>query len=161
MAKQIILIFCEGPHDVAFISRVLKVIGLNSNDSMKLGDYPPPLNQFLEKEAVKSDVAGLNLSEIRNNLLPSKTFSINESLVFLYSLGGDSKKVSRKDLFGKFIALIPYDNEISKERFTTDTELSVLYLFDADERGVSERLNDISEEIKELLNEINELEGEV
>ena len=68
MAKQIITILCEGPHDVAFICRILKTTGFKSNESTKIGDYPTPFDQLLVNEASKTDIEQLNLSELRRNL---------------------------------------------------------------------------------------------
>ena len=48
MATQIITVLCEGPHDVAFIAKILKAMGFRSNESTKLGEYPPPMNAILQ-----------------------------------------------------------------------------------------------------------------
>ena len=58
---QIITIFCEGPHDVAFIYRMLKSISYKSYDACKIGDLPIPFNQLIIREIEKSDVEKLNL----------------------------------------------------------------------------------------------------
>ena len=56
MATQIITVLCEGPHDVAFITKILKTIGFKSNESTKLGEYPPPMNAILQNEVIKMNV---------------------------------------------------------------------------------------------------------
>lgn len=110
MATQIIAILCEGPHDVEFISRILKHNGYSSNDKMKIGDFPKPIDSLLKAEASKSNVEGLNLHEVRQVLLPSTTLIKDTKYFLLYTMGGDSKKVIRQQLLNDFYTLIPKEN---------------------------------------------------
>ncbi len=153
MPTQIIIILCEGPHDVAFICRILKVNGFRSNESVKLGSYPKPINDILKSEFEKTNVEELNLQEIRNSLLPSNTLILDEKHVFLYSMGGDSKRVVRQNLLKTFRSLIPDEGEISA--IPENTNLSILYFLDSDEKGVQQRLLEINEEIIEALDEVD------
>lgn len=88
MTTQIITVLCEGPHDVAFISRILKTIGFVSDESTKLGDYPPPMNALLQNEAKKADIQDLNLTELRRTILPSNVLKNNDEIFFLSILFG-------------------------------------------------------------------------
>ena len=73
MAAQIIIALCEGPHDVAFINRILKSIGFVSNESKKLNEFPQPMDKLMSLEVINTQVEELNLQEIRKNFLPSNT----------------------------------------------------------------------------------------
>lgn len=149
MGTQIISILCEGPHDVEFISRILKHNGYESNDSMKIRDFPSPIDQLLINETTKADVEGLNLQEVRQVLIPNTTLINGENYYFLYSMGGDSKKFIRKQLLNDFYTLIPKENEISS--LPAGTSLGILYFLDADDKGVAQRILEINEEINEIL----------
>jgi hypothetical protein len=150
MVTQIIAILCEGPHDVEFISRILKHNGYSSNDKLKIKDFPSPINDLLKTEASKTNVEDLNLQEVRQVLLPNSTLKIKTNYYLLYSMGGDSKKETRQQLLKDFYTLIPKENEISS--LPEGTSLGILYFFDADDKGVSERVIDINNEINEVLN---------
>ena len=154
MAFQMIFVFCEGPHDVAFITRILKTINFKSNDSTKISDFPFPFNKMIKNEVVKTDVEQLNLVEIRRNLLPASTLKDDRNLVFLYSLGGDSKREARIRILNDFKLLIPEEGEIVADRLPIGASISVLYFFDADNAGVGSRLNLINTEIQEVFPEI-------
>lgn len=152
MATQILTILCEGPHDVAFVIRILKVNGFKSNENTKIGEYPKPFDQFLVNEASKTDVEQLNLTEVRRNLLPSNVLKKDEVFIFLYSLEGDGKREPRIRILKELRSFITEEGEY--ERMPKDTNLSLLYFFDADDKGVNNRLSDINAEVREALPEI-------
>lgn len=149
MATQIIAILCEGPHDVAFITRILKHNGYSSNDKSKIKDFPAPINGLLKTEVSKTNVEDLNLQEVRQVLLPSNSLVIGNNYFLLYSMGGDSKKAARQQLLSDFYSFIPKENEIST--MPDDTALSLLYFFDSDDKGIAVRVAELNEEILEIL----------
>jgi hypothetical protein len=155
MAINIITVLCEGPHDVAFISRILKTIGYVSFEHVKIGEYPFPMNKLIGKEIPKINIEELNLTELRRNLLPHNTLHREDNYIFLYSLGGDSKRESRQKMLQElldFITAKPGEFEVLPK----DTKLSLLYFFDADEGGIDARINQINEEIKGAVPEIED-----
>ena len=101
MAVQIIAILCEGPHDVEFISRILKHNGYSSNDKLKIKDFPVPINGLLKTEASKTNVEDLNLQEVRQVLLPSSTLKIDSNYyqmltnksIFIYFLFQNQQQI--------------------------------------------------------------------
>ena len=146
---QIITIFCEGPHDVGFIYRMLKSITYKSYDACKIGALPIPFNQLITKEVEKSDVTNLNLIEVRKGFLPARVLKKDDKYIFLYSLGGDSKSEARQKMLSDIISFIPEPGEISET--PEGTRFSVIYLFDSDTKGVLDRLNSINQEINTVL----------
>ncbi|WP_342328067.1 DUF3226 domain-containing protein [Pedobacter sp. FW305-3-2-15-E-R2A2] len=152
MPVQIISVLCEGPHDVAFIERILKTIGFKSNESTKIGQFPPPFNSLLLNEASKTNIEQLNLTEMRRNLLPSNTLKKEDNYIFLYSLGGDSKADSRIRILQELRGFITEAEEISI--LPADTSISLVYFFDADDQGVDNRISYINREVKTALPEI-------
>ncbi len=146
---QIVTIFCEGPHDVAFIYRMLKSIAYESYDGCKIGDLPIPFNQLITREVEKSDVEKLNLIEVRRGFLPAKVLRQENKYIFLYSLGGDTKSEARQRMIGDILTFIPEPGEISI--IPKGTNFSVIYLFDSDNMGVEARLSKLNEEINTIL----------
>ena len=51
--NKVLFVLCEGPHDVAFLYRIFKVVGFNQNNK-NIIDYPQPLNEYLKNEIIKS-----------------------------------------------------------------------------------------------------------
>lgn len=155
MAIHIITVFCEGPHDVAFLTKILKADTFKSNDKLKIGEFPLPYSHLLQTEAKKSNVNDLNLQELRNTIMPSSTLQKDDNFLFFYAMGGDTRKEKRQKLLRDLNSFIPK----SKSEFSTlpeNTVISVLYFFDADSRGVASRLIEVGKEINEIINEIDE-----
>ena len=155
MATHIITIFCEGPHDIAFLTKILKSDAYKSIDKCKIGDFPLPYSNLLVTEARKSNIEDLNLQELRSTLMPSETLKKDDNYLFFFSLGGDTRKDKRGKLLNDLNIFIPKSkNEIST--LPENTVLSVLYFFDADEKGVTTRLNEVGKEINEIISEVDE-----
>jgi hypothetical protein len=151
MATQIIAILCEGPHDVVFLSKIVKTLGYKSNEKLKIGQFPSPINELLKTEVSKSNIEDLNLQEVRQALLPINTLEKNNDYLFLYSLGGDGKKIPRQQIVKDFLSFIPKEGEINL--LPENTQLSILYFLDSDDKGIAVRINELNQEIEELLGE--------
>jgi len=151
MATQIIIALCEGPHDVAFLTRIFKCIGFVSNENKKLNEFPNPMSKLMSQEVTQTQVEELNLTEIRRNFLPSNTIQKEEDYVFMFSMHGDGKKEPRKKILKNLRLNVREEGEIKTDRPDPNTQLSVIYFFDADNKGVASRLSEISTEIKDVL----------
>ncbi|WP_196016494.1 DUF3226 domain-containing protein [Alistipes senegalensis] len=158
--EKILFALCEGPHDVAFLYRILRVNGLKKY-SKTIGAFPPPLDIYFTKEAAGENLERLKLEEIRNRRLPSEVLSYGDNvLVLLYAIGGDSKVESRKRLLqdiGSMYGRIPMEKEI---RTGATAECSVLYFFDADQKGIDARLQEVCKELSEILKQEVSLSGD-
>ena len=146
--KKIISILCEGPHDVAFVSKIIKTQGFKQIDHFKLGQYPEPINGLLINESIKTKVEDLNIFEVRQALLPLSTLGLDDIYIFIYSLGGDSRALSRLNYLKKIMDFIP--QEKGELNPFPDIQLGVIYFFDADSIGINKRLNKINQEINEI-----------
>jgi hypothetical protein len=171
MVKQIIAVLCEGPHDVAFITKILRANGFKSNESEKIGKYPIPMNDMLKSEVLKlkvedlnaakdedaqkvelNEIGQLNLQETRLALLPLNALVRNEDSVFLYSLGGDSKILKKSQpLLKKFDSFIPKEEGGYDEALPIDTHLAILYFLDSDKKGIDARVAELNKEIYDTL----------
>ena len=148
MATQIITVLCEGPHDVAFITKIVKTIGFKSNESIKIGDYPSPINGLLVSEVKKTNVEGLNLQEVRQALLPTNTLQRGDDYLFLYAMGGDSKILSHaQPMLREFMSFIPKEEGSFDEAMPKGTRLSMLYFLDADDKGINKRVEELNNEM--------------
>ena len=156
MDIQIIIALCEGPHDVAFLNKIFKTQGFVSNENSKLGDYPKPISDLLIKEAVKSNVEGLNIQEVRRNLLPANTLVKDGVHILFYVMGGDGKAERRKEFLKKILSIIIQPGEIRQGRVSHDIVLGMIYFFDADTQGVMKRLASVKREIGEIITTITE-----
>ncbi|MCP4347109.1 MAG: hypothetical protein GY795_16470 [Desulfobacterales bacterium] len=151
--QNIVFLLCEGPHDVAFLVRILKTIGFK-NYSKKIREYPEPINQYISKSLKDIAIEEMNLEELRSRPIPSDALEYeNNTLFLLYSMHGDSKRSLRKGIIREILDFIPQDPDALNPLEDSDITLSILYFFDADDRGVALRLQEIKTELTDFLNQ--------
>lgn len=148
--KRVFSVLCEGPHDVMFLYRILMSIGFTSYNSTKINSFPKPINDFLLKQAKKSNLEDINIKEVRNIIFPITSMIKNNNIFLLYSLGGDGKKDLRLSLLKDFYDFVPKENEI--EVLQNDTDLGVIYFLDSDNIGLEKRIEEINSEVNTILN---------
>lgn len=71
-------------------------------------------------------------------------------LMVLYSMGGDSKKNERLELVKKFIPSKTQDEMEEIPVSEEAVELSFIYVLDADDKGIADRLADVSSEMSSI-----------
>ena len=144
MANNTIFILTEGDHDSAFLYRILKANGFTSYKE-KIKDYPAPLNRFLQADIVNVSIPEVNIQEARTRFLPYYVMQYKDNLIFIYSIGGDSKNKIRTKLVKSLNALNTTDKDAIQA--LPNTSICVLYFFDANNKGTNFRINQIIEEL--------------
>lgn len=151
------IILCEGPHDTAFLSKILKSNGYSTFGST-ISKYPDYLRNFIANRVVLNSVDDLNLSELRTGgkVIPSFALKRAETdhLFLIFSLKGDSTKVVRQEIIRGFDVL--FDERIAGE-FMNGEELSIVFVYDADNAGILKREEETSKDLKSFL-ELREFE---
>ena len=148
--KKVIFTLCEGPHDIAFLYRILKSTGYQKF-TKKIKDFPFPVNNFLKNCIEKTNIDELNLDEVRKSPLPGDVLLKDDCLLLLFSIGGDSKKNVRKEIVQKIKNIQPPESDPDALDPLDNLILSICYFFDADEKGIAYRLNEVENEVKEFL----------
>lgn len=152
MATRIISILCEGPHDVAFLSKLIRTLGFKVKDTTPLTNYPEPFNDIFMQEVKKTNFDELAFNELRNYLLPMTTLSNGDNWFMFYALGGDSRSDLRNEILVNHFDHNTQEGEI--ELLPEETDLSLVYFFDADGDGVDSRIQNINSEIKKVIAEL-------
>lgn len=131
------ILFCEGIHDISFISKILMANGYIENNK-KINEYPAPLNKYfinkIEKEVIGDRKIGFNPS----NLLPHVSLQSDDSIVFFYNMGGDSKHNAIIKLIEEYQFII----NATEEKNISNIECFVFY--DADTKGVNSRIEEVN-----------------
>lgn len=149
---KVTIIMCEGPHDAAFLSRVMHEDSFKTYNN-KLIDYPIFVRGFLLKQLNTGSLEDYNLKVARGGLfLPAFALNKDDSLILIYNLGGDSKKDARNRIVSSFnILLREAKSGLSGNLLSEGDQLSIVYFYDADEKGIQSRVDEVKEEIKEFL----------
>lgn len=148
---KILITLCEGPHDVAFLYRILLTDGF-VNSKLKLSEYPKPLDEYLSKQAIGEKISERKLEDVRERLLPSDVLVRGEDeLVLLYAIGGDGKKELRSQLIKDIRSMAALTDPRAFMPTSAGDKYAVFYLFDADDRGIDKRVDEIGAELSNIL----------
>jgi len=145
------IVMVEGPHDGAFISKVMKVNGY-STFSKPINEYEPKMMaEYLKGQYKNAPVGELNLQSVRQQILfPSYALTSGDEIILIFHMGGDSRVDRRtrlvKDLRDFFLSPASRSTGV----VTNQDTLTFIYEFDADQSGVDERLKQANDEIGNL-----------
>ncbi len=143
-----LFIFCEGPHDVAFVRMVIeKCMGIpkakdEQGETVRLDQYPAPLNQILKQSLVKHAAGELSHESAHRFFFPSHYLRSEAWHIFVFNTGGKDQDGPVK-AFLKAVVNVPAlifpggaKQHLAEKRF--------LFTFDADHHGVVEKLSEMS-----------------
>jgi len=155
---NITIVFCEGQHDIAFLSKILYVHGYKEYKK-KLKVFKEPFGkQYLsilrEKYKIKDenntdneDSRIKNISDDKIGFnpiyqIPSVALYKEDELVLFHNMGGDGRVVERKNL------LEMYQNIQGEDDFSSfGLNFKFLYFFDADTNIVQDRIDELNKEL--------------
>lgn len=157
MANNFIFVLTEGDHDAAFIYRILKANGF-STYSRKIGEFPPPLNNFLQADIKNITIPDVKIEVAKVRFLPNEVLYKEDNLILIYTLGGDSVAQLRVSLIKTLNSFNIQDPDALQA--APEIDISVLYFLDADNKGIASRLSQIKNELKEVFG-MAELPAEV
>jgi len=160
--KDITIALCEGPHDTAFLYRILKTrcfVGFKET----LDKLPSVVGNFIISKNKLAEYNQLKIDSLKNEFVPYRIMYKNEKLILLYSLGGD-KDNSNDEQNKRLIILKHFLNNISSNvkdndnygnPFIAETEMKeeffykFLFFYDADE-DKEKKLNVINRYLEKM-----------
>ena len=103
-----LMVFCEGPHDVAFCRMAFKYCFGIEQISWKFSDFPSPLNQLFKASMGKHAAQDMSLDMAHKFFLPDKTLYSEEKkcLILLFNTGGKSKTCNPRNFLMDFLPLL-------------------------------------------------------
>ncbi len=110
--SKITVALCEGPHDTAFLYRILKTKCFLSFKGT-LDSLPKVVGNFIISKNKTVEYNLLKIDSLKNDFVPYKIMYKDEELILLYSLGGD--KDGKKDEDNKRLVILKHFFENIKE----------------------------------------------
>ena len=133
VVTQVRLIFCEGPHDVAFMRLVLSELHEFESRKLKFSELPYPFADLFKKSVESSAAEDLRLDMARKFFLPDHLLQRDHTLVMLFNYGGSNRKTSVLPFLDKLVFLLR-----NGSAFGVAPMVRYLFMADADTLGVTE-----------------------
>jgi hypothetical protein len=140
--ERVNIVLCEGQHDIAFITRVLKADGFKAYNN-KVKNFISPLNNQFEAVLKGNDIGERSLGFQREHKLPSVALRNDHQLVLFHNIGGDGNLLARTEVISMYKGLKGNDDFTSSLGF----EFRFIFVFDADDVGVNERVSQVNQEL--------------
>lgn len=157
--KNLTFVLCEGPHDVAFLSRLINEYGCEDKTRKKISSYPDIIQNYIITTANKFDYLPDGQMFQHPDLPSAICADTNDDWFVFYSMNGDSNSSFAKKIIHVFQNLQNDDFE-DEESFMPKFKVSLLFFFDADDslksrlnafnQGYKEKLPSFVEELKDL-----------
>jgi hypothetical protein len=140
---NITIVFCEGQHDIAFLSKILYIHGYKEYKK-KLKVFKEPLGeQYLSILREEKNISEKKLGFNPIYKIPSVALYKDNELVLFHNMGGDGKATERKELLSMYQNLQAEEDDFS----SFNLNFKFLYFFDADTSTVDQRINELDQEL--------------
>jgi len=156
--NNITIVFCEGMHDINFLSKILYVHNYKDYKK-KLKEFQEPLgnlflNIFKEQKDLEARKIGFNpIYKVPSLALFNEK---NEELVLFHNMGGDNRSSERKKVLDMYQNLLSEEDDFSP----SNLNFKFLYFFDADDSPKENRIADLNTELELTLEHLTILEQE-
>lgn len=139
---KVCMIFTEGPHDVAFVRKVLKIF-LNAEEKtkIKISDFPKPLDSIFEGYVKNREMQDLSLDMVQKFFLPDRIFERENYFIMLFYTGGKDNIEHVKSFISEFNFTLKYKPDV-KLGFDG---VNYLFINDADEDNYVDVIKNMKE----------------
>lgn len=145
-----LLIFCEGPHDSAFVRIVLKKLMGYTVEKLKFSEMPSPFHMLFET-AVKTHAAqDMSLDMAHKFFLPDTVLRKDENVVFLFNCGGKTQYDKIKILLSSYIPLFEQARTFSLGAKEVVQSVKYLFLYDSDAEGIDTIIGNLNREFQKI-----------
>ncbi len=143
---KFLVLFCEGPHDIAFVARLLKTKPLSLKGyGKKINKMPALLSRILSRAVSAFNYEDTNLDNLRPPL-PARIMKKDDLFVLFYKLDGIDNLEPAKKIVTDFYSLVANDDG-DAAMFTDGNKkpsVSFLSIADADDIGIGKRVETIN-----------------
>lgn len=138
-AVDILVVFCEGPHDVAFVSKVMThcLDFKKPKPAWVFSEYPSPLDKLFSSSVKRHAQKDLRLDMAHKFFLPDAVFERENHLILLFNSGGKTQADKVSTLLSELLDLLEDAESATygeNPRFVAKARY--LFLYDADDWGL-------------------------
>lgn len=140
---KITIVFCEGQHDIAFLSKILFAHEYKKYDKA-LDKFLKPFGDQYYSLMKDIEISDKKLGFQTDYKIPAVSLYKNDNLILFHNMGGDMKSSERNEV------LAMYKNFKGDDGFTSsyNFEYKFLYFLDSDEKNIDDRVGELNVELK-------------
>lgn len=148
---RVLAVFCEGAHDIAFISRVLKYcMGFKRDQTLRINEFPAPFDSLFDESVKSHAVDDLKLDMARKFFLPDQVMRKGTDWILLFNSGGDTQQAKIQSFLADLLPLAESAQAFAKPGSTVAQSIDYLFIFDVDTKGVLHRVNKMHNDFAQI-----------
>ena len=131
------LMFCEGPHDAAFLNRLFKKHLKFSKIELKVSELPYPISNVIQQSFKTRAADDLRLDLAKKFFLPDYMVALDQVLVMIFNYGGSNRRVNMSPFLDNVFTLLnaPVFSGIGQP--TNNAKFAFTVFADADAIGLT------------------------
>lgn len=154
---KITFLYCEGPHDLAFLSKLIDSLNITNHAIDKVSDLPDIIQNIIKSAILKIEADSIRIDKPLRAFFPNKVFSLcDEHYICVYATGGKESLQAALENIRVSKALI------GREKLTKVSLIRHAFVLDADYKklddgsdnirgGLINTLSYLSESIKSIV----------
>ena len=146
-----LLIFCEGPHDSAFIRMIFeKVMGYSREQKIHLSAMPSPFDNLFARSVKKHAAGDMSLDMAHAFFLPDVVLRKEDRTVFIFKTGGKYGERTITRFLSDFLPLYRRRKIYLSEASEAVHSAHYLFLYDADTDGIDKVAKELSSRLAKV-----------
>jgi hypothetical protein len=137
MWSNVHLMFCEGPHDAAFLNRLLKKQLNFKKIELKISDLPYPISNVIQMSFKTRAADDLRLDLAKKFFLPDYLVVRDSVIVMIFNYGGSNRKKTMEPFLENVFALLGAPAFSGTGQLKNDPKFSYSVFADADTIGLA------------------------
>jgi hypothetical protein len=139
--------FCEGPHDAAFLNRLLKKQLGFAKEELKLSELPYPISNVIQQSFRTRVADDLRLDLAKKFFLPDYMVALDRVLVMIFNYGGSNRKVNMSAFLENVFALMSEPAFSGTGQPASSAKFAYTIFADADSVGLASAREQISADL--------------
>lgn len=142
------LLFCEGPHDAAFLSLMFKRLLGFKRVHLKISEIPYPFSNIFRQSMLTHSAEDLRLDLAKKFFLPDFLLEKDGILVMIFNSGGSTRRAESIGVFLKDVfELLEVQESFSDSSDGVGPEIKFAIFADADSVGTSKVVEQIQRDL--------------
>ncbi|MBF0629690.1 MAG: hypothetical protein HQL89_01710 [Magnetococcales bacterium] len=147
---NVLLVFCEGPHDSAFVRLVFRKIMDYKIEKMKFSEMPAPFNNLFHTAMKKHSAEDMALDMAHKFFLPDTVLRNEKNMAFIFNCGGKTKYENVRIFLSSYLILSENVNTFRKGAKEIAQSVKYLFLYDSDTDGIDTIVANLNRELGEI-----------
>jgi hypothetical protein len=145
-----LLVFCEGPHDIAFVRMVLRKLMDFKKTELPFKDLPSPFNLLFKQSVLTHAVKDLSLDMAHKFFLPDTVLRKDDHLILLFNCGGKPQYAKINTLLSDYLPMFKESRTFAQGAEEIVDSVRYLFLYDADSEGLDGVIQNVKREFSKI-----------